>query len=121
MSHVLRRLPGRIIETSWRGLSSPLKVASNCQRWSRSPCLSQLLSTSATRLHEDKYEKAAKALNQKGLDEQEQKVKVRQHQVQRPWHREDADKPTVAKEGEEKEASTQGKSTHRHLWSRDIG
>lgn len=32
-------------------------------------------------------------MNQKGLDEAEQEVRVKQNQVKRPWLREDADKP----------------------------
>jgi len=45
------------------------------------------------------------------LDEQEQEVRVRQHQIRRPWLREDADKPAVAKdsEGEGRQMYTQGK------------
>jgi len=45
------------------------------------------------------YEEKAKALNQKGLDEQEQEVQVRRHQIKRPWHREGADKPPVSEDG----------------------
>lgn len=42
---------------------------------------------------QDEYEEKARKLNQKGLDEAEQEVRVKQNQVKRPWLREDADKP----------------------------
>lgn len=42
---------------------------------------------------QDEYAEKARKLNQKGLDEAEQEVRVKQNQVKRPWLREDADKP----------------------------
>lgn len=61
----------------------------------------------------DSAEEKAKKLNQQGLDEHEQQVKVREHQVKRPWHREDADKPPVEEEGKrKKEPLTRGTSPH---------
>ncbi|KAK4214945.1 hypothetical protein QBC37DRAFT_140646 [Rhypophila decipiens] len=48
---------------------------------------------------QNKYDVEARKLSQKSLDEHEQEVKVRQHQVQRPWHRQDADKPPVDDDG----------------------
>ncbi|TLD32967.1 hypothetical protein PspLS_00020 [Pyricularia sp. CBS 133598] len=50
---------------------------------------------------ENKYESRARQLNQQGLDEQEQEVVLRQHQIERPWHRQDADKPPVDPKGHE--------------------
>ncbi|KAM7196863.1 Protein of unknown function, DUF607 domain containing protein [Naviculisporaceae sp. PSN 640] len=59
---------------------------------------------------ENKYDIEARKLNQKRLDEHEQEVKVRQHQVQRPWHRQDADKPPVDDTGKQPyEPITKGK------------
>jgi hypothetical protein len=66
-------------------------------------------STSPTR-RDDEFEEKAKKLDQKGLDEHEQEVRVRQHQVKRPWHREDADKPPVREPGDEKTPLTKGKT-----------
>ncbi|KAK4221324.1 hypothetical protein QBC38DRAFT_134105 [Podospora fimiseda] len=54
-------------------------------------------------------EAKARALNQKGLDEEEQKVKARANQVKRPWHREGADKPVVDSKGNEIQPTTKGK------------
>lgn len=53
-------------------------------------------------------EAKARALNQKGLDKEEQEVKVRANQVKRPWHREGADKPLIDFEGQEIQPTTKG-------------
>ncbi|KAK0712417.1 hypothetical protein B0T26DRAFT_649707 [Lasiosphaeria miniovina] len=60
-------------------------------------------------LGEDKYDTKAKELSKRSLDEQEQEVSARSHQVKRPWLREGADKPPVAEEGKEPEPVTKGK------------
>lgn len=43
--------------------------------------------------YRDEHDEKARDLNQKGLDEAEQEVRVKQNQVKRPWLRENADKP----------------------------
>lgn len=43
--------------------------------------------------YRDEHDEKARNLNQKGLDEAEQEVRVKQNQVKRPWLRENADKP----------------------------
>ncbi|KLU86883.1 hypothetical protein MAPG_05890 [Magnaporthiopsis poae ATCC 64411] len=53
---------------------------------------------------EDVFAARARDLNQKGLDEQEKEVRLRQHQVKRPWHRDKADEPPVQEEGGDEEA-----------------
>ncbi|TLS21429.1 uncharacterized protein PpBr36_10120 [Pyricularia pennisetigena] len=50
----------------------------------------------------NKYASRARDLNQQGLDEQEQEVVLRKHQIERPWHRQDADKPPVDPKGHDK-------------------
>ena len=64
--------------------------------------------------NEDDAEAKAKKLSQQEVDEQEESVKVqgldkdkqetraREHQVKRPWHRDDADAPPVKEPGDEK-------------------
>ncbi|ROW00646.1 hypothetical protein VSDG_03208 [Cytospora chrysosperma] len=47
---------------------------------------------------EESGDTKARKLSQKGLDEEEQEVRVRQKQVKRPWLREDADKPPAEQE-----------------------
>lgn len=90
-------------------------------RWSTQPTAKAKYGTpqwfSTTRLafqrsREDQYDAKARKLNQQSLDEHEQEVKVRQHQVQRPWHRHDADKPPVDDKGNEfEEPLTKGTDT----------
>ncbi|PSR77930.1 hypothetical protein BD289DRAFT_417219 [Coniella lustricola] len=41
----------------------------------------------------NEYDEKARKLDQKGLDEEEQKVRVKMNQTKRPWLRENADKP----------------------------
>lgn len=57
---------------------------------------------------ETEPEAKAKRLDQKELDEQEQQVRIRQKQVQRPWHRQGADDPPVEKHGNETSPVTKG-------------
>ncbi|KAK4120468.1 hypothetical protein N657DRAFT_666083 [Parathielavia appendiculata] len=54
-------------------------------------------------------EAKAKKLDQKVLEEQEQEVRARQSQVERPWHRHEADNPPVDKEGKQVAPVTKGK------------
>lgn len=56
---------------------------------------SQLFSTSPVRQDDSKWDKKARELHQRGVDEEEQEVRARQAQIKRPWLREDADKPPV--------------------------
>ncbi|KAL8366841.1 hypothetical protein RB595_008705 [Gaeumannomyces hyphopodioides] len=48
---------------------------------------------------DDVFAARARDLNQKGLDEQEKEVRLRQHQIKRPWHRDKADEPPVNDKG----------------------
>ncbi|EJT70306.1 hypothetical protein GGTG_12478 [Gaeumannomyces tritici R3-111a-1] len=48
---------------------------------------------------DDVFAARARDLNQKGLDEEEKEVRLRQHQVKRPWHRDKADEPPVKDKG----------------------
>lgn len=41
----------------------------------------------------NKYDEKARKLDQKGLDKEEQEVRVKMNQTKRPWLRENADKP----------------------------
>lgn len=68
------------------------------------------LNSSMTTRQESGDEKAQK-LDQEGLDEKEQEVRVKQKQVKRPWLREDADKPP-AEQGPTS-GPTKGKLTRR--------
>ncbi|KAJ9132279.1 hypothetical protein NKR23_g11333 [Pleurostoma richardsiae] len=73
-----------------------------------SPCSYRIISHSASR-RRDQYDEKATRLNQKGLDEQEQQVRVMENQVKRPWHREDADKPPVDQKDGGTQPLTKGK------------
>jgi len=110
MSSVLARLPSQIGRAPAAALARSLRAAPN------TPCG---LRSAATTLHwrtfrssplntRNEYDEKAKELNQKGLDEHEQQVRVRQHQVKRPWHRDGADKPPVTEDGEKTEPKTKG-------------
>ncbi|KAH8882347.1 hypothetical protein GQ53DRAFT_610462, partial [Thozetella sp. PMI_491] len=58
----------------------------------------------------DKYEEKAKQLSQKSIDEQERQLKeARQNQTQRPWLRQDADKPPADDSGKESQPMPKGK------------
>ncbi|KAK0625057.1 hypothetical protein B0T17DRAFT_531812 [Bombardia bombarda] len=102
MSYVFRRLPCAA-GGSLRSVSRPFN-RSTIAFW---PAKVRRYSDQASQ--EEKYDAKAKRLNQKRLDEHEEEVKVRQHQVQRPWHRQDADKPPVVEKGKESEPVTKGK------------
>ncbi|KAK1760257.1 hypothetical protein QBC47DRAFT_334246 [Echria macrotheca] len=106
MSYVLRRLPGQMARGTLANIRPP--VPRCCAPLRIPPSLGRLVSTSQTR-RVDKYEEKAKQLSQKGLDEHEQEVKVRQHQVKRPWHRQDADKPPVDDVEDDRDPITKGK------------
>lgn len=106
MSYVFRRQPSLITArlklcppTSGRCLVSNLDP--------RLPSLGRTFTTSS-RLKRDKYDGEAKKLNQKGLDEHEQEVKVQQRQIKVPWHRENVDKPPVDKDERATRAMTKG-------------
>lgn len=45
------------------------------------------------------------------LDDHDQEARVREHQVKRPWLREDADKPPVQESGDEKPPLKKGNIT----------
>ena len=93
MNHAFRRLP--------RQFASSI-IRTRPQRSCLPICRAGILAYS--------QEAKARALNQKGLDEEEQKVKVRAHQVKRPWHREGADKPLTDSKGQEVQPTTKGTS-----------
>lgn len=59
------------------------------------------------RQDDSKWDKKARELHQRGVDEEEQEVRARQAQIKRPWLREDADKPPVQEK--EKPPLTKGK------------
>ncbi|KAJ4417924.1 hypothetical protein N0V82_005881 [Gnomoniopsis sp. IMI 355080] len=77
------------------GLRFPLKIATRAFHSSQS-----------TRTNET--DDKARDLNQKGLDEAEQQVRVKQKQVERPWLRENADKPP-AEQSPQESPNAQGK------------
>jgi len=110
MSYLLRRLPGQLARCAVT--ATPRVSRSVVPKFSH--CRPRAFSITLARLG-DKYEEEAKRLNQKGLDEHEQEVRVRQHQVKRPWHRQDADKPPVDEKGETEERLTTG-TCHRSRW-----
>lgn len=108
MSYVFRRQQPLI--------ASGLRRVCGPPPWSFCPALAiqvQSRSISASpRWGDNKYDEAAKKLNQKGLDEHEQEVKVRQRQIKVPWHRENADKPPVGASKSELESTTKGRGTY---------
>lgn len=61
--------------------------------------------------HANEPDEKARDLNQKGLDEAEQQVRVKQKQVERPWLRENADKPP-AEQSPQESPNAQGKAPH---------
>lgn len=64
---------------------------------STSRCFLRHFSASTT-TRQDQYDEKAQKLNQRGLDEEEQEVRVKQNQIKRPWLREGADKPPAEQE-----------------------
>lgn len=101
--NVIRRLPRALPR-----VSPPSSLLPPGERWPR-PILFSTACRSLQRQGENEYDVEARKLNEKRLDEHEQEVKVRQHQVRRPWHRHDADKPPVDSEGKgPKEPITKG-------------
>lgn len=92
MSHVIRRLSCQLAHGPQIALTR--RVPHSLPRYlARAPtCFPRAISTTRA-LQRDEYEEKASKLNQKSLDEHEQEVRVREHQVLRPWHRQDADKP----------------------------
>lgn len=102
MSCAFRRVPCQLARLS-RPLSptiSPSVTGSICPTWTHRTVPSLPSTARAVRnfnttpiAHEESGEAKARKLNQKGLDEEEQAVRVKQKQVKRPWLREDADKP----------------------------
>jgi hypothetical protein len=57
-------------------------------------------------------EAKAKKQDQKALDEQEQKVRAKESQVKRPWHRHGVDDPPVEKNGSKAAPVTIGRYRH---------
>jgi hypothetical protein len=114
MSYVFGRLQRQLIH----GLSSSrLALGSGCRaqtgfvrRRLRPACYVCPTARAASTAEFDQTEPGAKAkkLDQKALEEQEQEVRVRQRQVQRPWHRQGADEPPVDKDGNEVAPITKG-------------
>lgn len=49
-------------------------------------------------LRKDQFDEQAQKLNQKALDQEEQEIRVKDNQIRRPWHRQDADKPPAEQE-----------------------
>ncbi|KAK5662441.1 hypothetical protein OQA88_8352 [Cercophora sp. LCS_1] len=101
MNTLLRRLPRQI------GAPQTTACYSHIPLRALSICPVRPLSTTRS-LREDEYEAKARKLNQKGLDDHEKQVQVRQRQVHRPWHRQNADKPPV-QEQEDTEPVVKGK------------
>ncbi|KAK4184005.1 siderophore biosynthesis protein [Podospora australis] len=104
MNHAFRRLPRQLTsafftqphQTSFRPI---------CRR---APIFFTY-STKSLEEQENAADAKARRLSQKTLDEEEQKVKVRQNQVKRPWHREGADKFPVDAKGHDIQPTTKGK------------
>ena len=110
MSHVFCRLSiqlaGSVPKAAVRRVpTAPARIGTSWVVFAPAP-----RRTFGTSLHRgsNSYDDKAKALNQKGLDEQEQEVRVREHQVKRPWHRDGADNPPVMEDGKEKTPPTKG-------------
>ncbi|KAK3935378.1 hypothetical protein QBC46DRAFT_323495 [Diplogelasinospora grovesii] len=112
MNHVFRRLPSQLTRCGLRG-STYRSV--EVRQWSHSvydtgaAAVSSRAFSISRSCRKDEWEAKARKLSQKGLDEHEQEVKVRQHQVKRPWHRQNADKPPVDEKRKEVEPITKGK------------
>ncbi|KUI58328.1 Calcium uniporter protein 5, mitochondrial [Cytospora mali] len=102
MSCAFRRVPCQLARLT-RPLSPTLSTSATASlRLTRTPrvpptspftVLSVRAFSNSPIIRQDGGEAKARKLNQKGLDEQEQEVRAKQKQVQRPWIREDADKP----------------------------
>ncbi|KAK4151725.1 hypothetical protein C8A00DRAFT_16908 [Chaetomidium leptoderma] len=107
MNYAFGRLQRQLI----RG--SPIwQLAAHCRAQTRfAPVFTTHSPRSVSTAEPDQTEPEAKAkkLNQKALDEQEQDVRARQNQVQRPWHRQGADNPPVEKNGKTIAPVTKGK------------
>lgn len=109
MNFVCRRLPSQLPLSS--GRPSQLLVGI-CRRkapvyvccWSRNKPTTQPLPFSSSAIRRDDSEL-------RKLDHHEQEDKLREHQVKRPWHREDADAPPVKELGSEKQPLKKGKHT----------
>lgn len=106
MSCAFRRVPSQ-----WGKLARPISTASFSS--SAATCSIPRCASSTARILEplfsrtiatrsfhssriscrDEHDEKARNLNQKGLDEAEQEIRVKQNQVKRPWLRENADKP----------------------------
>ena len=111
MSYAFRRLSTQLAapatRVAWRRASPGVAMTTGrvaCVPVLRRPFGSSLRRTS------NGYDDKARALNQKGLDEQEQEVQVREHQIRRPWHRDGADKPPVSEDGEADNSPVKGAS-----------
>lgn len=108
MSYLSRRLPCRLgnrfarpipasITTS---ITTPTARAAQAARKAPIPVerlASVYLFSTNHALRKDQYEEQARKLNQKGLDQQEQEIRVKENQLRRPWHRQDVDKPPAEK------------------------
>lgn len=97
MSTLLWRLSRQIVADQGKTISRYTQFP--CFRTAPSFCFPRHIVTTQPR-REDEYEAKARKLNQKGLDEHEKEVRVRQRQVHRPWHRQDADKPPIREKGD---------------------
>lgn len=105
MSHVFRRLQCQLACGSSRSSLLPgrrpaSKFASSHHEFHQTTLTRQSTKHIPSRkAKENEQDAKAKRLNQKVVDEEEQKVKAIQNQVNRPWHRQGADKPPIGKDG----------------------
>ncbi|KAK3385627.1 hypothetical protein B0H63DRAFT_185670 [Podospora didyma] len=114
MNCVIRRLPRQLPRTApsgaapcWRFTLQRTFSPTNHPRISNFQ--SRHISTPQAQREEDASDAKARKLSQKSLDEEEQEVRVRQNQVKRPWHRQDADKPPVSEDESQPEPLSKGK------------
>ena len=108
MSHVFRRLAVQLAGAPTKAVRHTPPIATITAGWiACAPVARRTFGSSLPRASNG-YDDKARALNQKGLDEQEQEVKVREHQIKRPWLRDGADKPPVPKDGEPNSPSAKG-------------
>ncbi len=99
MNCVFRRFPSRL-NPSFQLKLGPEKTTLPSKVFLRCSHLAVTRSfTSGPYYRESDASRKARSLSSKGVEEEEKKVKARQNQIQRPWLREDADKPPVDKSG----------------------
>lgn len=101
MSFAIRRLPCQLSElvrtastASSHTISRRPLRAVNTTRFPKTFAESvSIRSLHSTQSRADGPDEKVRKLSQRGLDEAEQEVRVKQNQVKRPWLRENADKP----------------------------